>query len=283
MRKMFVFMLALAIVLLTGCSSRELEMSDAPIQSDIVSVPQTEIKEDEDEGVTSSKATESTTVPDRDSNLAFTPETPAVRDEESEKETTANEPLPSQSSSSNNSVVSKEANDSTSSETMTTPQETETQIMPIIIRARKEDSLEVANRVLYYINEFRDAPAAYLPGLAEYAQYRSIQLISNFAHDTSDQRAAATELQYGEYVDPSIFCGNGKPYYCANAREAIAKAGYVGTVDEVAHKLASLVKNSKGHWNYIGSSEYTCIAVGVTYESGMWYCAIEVTFKETVE
>ena len=147
------------------------------------------------------------------------------------------------------------------------------------MRAGKEDSLDVADRVLYYINEFRNKPATYLPELAEYARYRSRQLISNFAHDIADQRAAATTLQYGEYVDPGVFGGSGQPYYRANAREAIAKAGYVGTVDEVAYKLASLVKNSPNHWNYIGSSEYSYIAVGVTYESDMWHCAIEVKLQ----
>lgn len=159
---------------------------------------------------------------------------------------------------------------------ITIPKKTETQTVPISERAGKEDSLEVANRVFYYINEFRDTPATYLPDLAEYTRYRSQQIVSNFAHDTADQREAATALQYGEYVDPSVFGGNGQPYYRANAREAIAKAGYVGTVDEVAFNLASLVKNSPNHWNYIGSSEYTYIAVGVTYESDMWYCVIEV-------
>lgn len=97
------------------------------------------------------------------------------------------------------------------------------------------------------------------------------------------QRAAATELQYGEYIDPSLYGGSGEPYYRANAREAIAKAGYAGTIDEVALKLASLVKNSTSHWNYIGSPEYTYIAVGVTYESGMWYCAITVASENTYE
>ena len=56
-----------------------------------------------------------------------------------------------------------------------------------------------------------------------------------------------------------------------------------GTIDEVALKLASLVKNSTSHWNYIGSPEYTYIAVGVTYESGMWYCAITVASENTYE
>ena len=108
-------------------------------------------------------------------------------------------------------------------------------------------------------------------------------MVSNFAHSTADQRAAATALQYGEYVDPSVFGGSGQPYYRANAREAIAKASYVGTIDEVAMKLATLVKNSPNHWNYIGDSQYCYIAVGVTYESDMWYCAITVASENTDE
>ena len=63
--------------------------------------------------------------------------------------------------------------------------------------------------------------------------------------------------------------------------EAIAKAGYVGTVDEVAYRLATLVRNSAEHWCYIGSAEYGYIAVGVTYESGMWYCDIAVAAENT--
>lgn len=143
--------------------------------------------------------------------------------------------------------------------------------------------MPIAQRVLEYINQYRSSPATRLSGLTEYAQYRSRQLVSNFAHDTADQRAAATALQYGEYVDPSVFGGSGQPYYRANAREAIAKAGYVGTIDKVAQKLATLVKNSPNHWNYIGDSQYCYIAVGVTYESDMWYCAITVASENTDE
>ena len=135
--------------------------------------------------------------------------------------------------------------------------------------AGAEDARAVADKVLEYINSFRTSPAVKLPGLTSYAEYRSRQLIRNFAHDTNDERAAATALQYGE------------PYYRANAGEAIAKAGYVGTVDEVAYKLATLVRNSAEHWCYIGSAEYGYIAVGVTYESGMWYCDIAVAAENT--
>ena len=275
MRKMCV--LIMVVLLLFGCSPTIREVSDTATVSSTSLVSKAETEDAEDETVTSKENTESAAIPDRDDNTTFVSEASENRAEESKKETTAKETLPSQSSGSSHSVVRNDSNVSDSSQSVTMPQEEETSAVITSARAGKEDSLEVANRVLYYINEFRDEPATYLPDLAEYAQYRSRQLISNFAHDTADQREAATALQYGEYVDPSVFGGSGQPYYRANAREAIAKAGYVGTVDEVAYKLASLVKNSPNHWNYIGSSEYTCIAVGVTYESDMWYCAIEVT------
>ena len=173
-------------------------------------------------------------------------------------------------------------------ENETTPPQTEPETEPAEppsesakAYAGAEDARAVADKVLEYINSFRTSPAVKLPGLTSYAEYRSRQLIRNFAHDTNDERAAATALQYGEYVDPSVYGGSGEPYYRANAGEAIAKAGYVGTVDEVAYKLATLVRNSAEHWCYIGSAEYGYIAVGVTYESGMWYCDIAVAAENT--
>lgn len=170
----------------------------------------------------------------------------------------------------------------------TTPPQTEPETKPTEppsepekVYAGAEDARAVADKVLEYINSFRTSSAVKLPGLTSYAEYRSRQLIGNFAHDTNDERAAATALQYGEYVDPSAYGGSGEPYYRANASEAIAKAGYVGTVDEVAYRLATLVRNSAEHWCYIGSAEYGYIAVGVTYESGMWYCDIAVAAENT--
>ena len=166
----------------------------------------------------------------------------------------------------------------------TTPPQTEPETKttePEKSHAGAEDARAVADKVLEYINIFRTSSAVKLPGLTSYAEYRSRQLIRNFAHDTNDERAAATALQYGEYVDPSVYGGSSEPYYRANANEAIAKAGYVGTVDEVAYKLATLVRNSAEHWCYIGSAEYGYIAVGVTYESDMWYCDIAVAAENT--
>lgn len=162
-----------------------------------------------------------------------------------------------------------------------TPKVEEESPAPEVAKATASDSVAIANKVIEYINSYRSSPAMKLPGLTKYAEFRSRQLISNFAHDTFDERAAATALQYGTYIDPPLYGMTGEPYYAAGAREAIAKGGYVGSVDEVAQRLASLVKNSAGHWAYVGSSEYSYIAVGVTYESGMWYCDIAMAKENT--
>lgn len=162
-----------------------------------------------------------------------------------------------------------------------TPRVEEETPVPEVPKATASDSVAVANKVIEYINSYRSSPATKLPGLTKYAEYRSRQLISNFAHDTFDERAAATALQYGTYIDPTLYGMTGEPYYESGAREAIAKGGYVGTIDEVAKRLADLVKNSAGHWAYVGSSEYSYIAVGITYESGMWYCDIAMARVNT--
>ena len=74
---------------------------------------------------------------------------------------------------------------------------------------------------------------------------------------------------------------NGEPYYTSCTREAIAKAGYAGTVDEIAKRFADLIKNSEKHWAYVGADEYSYIAVRVTYERGMWYCDVAVASENT--
>lgn len=147
--------------------------------------------------------------------------------------------------------------------------------------ATAADYKAIADKIVEYINAYRSAPATKLPGLMLYAEYRSRQLVSNFAHDTTDERAAATALQYGEYVEPSLYGMTGDPYYTACARDAIAKAGYRGTVDYVAEQFVLLVKNSVEHWAYVGDAKYQYIAVGLTYDNGTWYCDIAVALENT--
>lgn len=147
--------------------------------------------------------------------------------------------------------------------------------------ATADDCKAIADKIVQYINSYRSVSATKLPGLTEYAEYRSRQIVSNFAHNTDDQRAAATALQYGEYIEPSLYGMTGEPYYTANAKEAIAKAGYRGTVDYVAEQLALQFKNSASHWSYISDTKYQYIAVGVTYQNGTWYCAVALTQTNT--
>ena len=308
MKKLLSFILIIGILLLAGCSTPDSTGSSSPSGSDIPdssytsSVSQTgtgDYLEDENSAEESSEdASDATSVSDRDSEEQKKNDPGTGKSEGTTKKPESSdipkETLPSQSSGDGNSSESSKPNETTKPTETTKPQTEPTQkepettnppaeTVPTEPRAGKNDTAAVAQRVLEYINQYRSSPATRLSGLTEYAQYRSRQLVSNFAHSTADQRAAATALQYGEYVDPSVFGGSGQPYYRANAREAIAKAGYVGTIDEVAMKLATLVKNSPNHWNYIGDSQYCYIAVGVTYESDMWYCAITVASENTDE
>lgn len=313
MKKLLAIILILSMVLLSACSTSDSHGNSSPSGGDnpdssyTGSFSQTESEDTlesrsaDEEGPENS--TDTTSTSDRDEKTQEGNDPGTVTTQDKGQTTTGKdkpkETLPSQSSDDNNSSESSKSTETTnpvSKPTETTPSQTEPtesktettqppaeETVPEEPRAGKNDTAAVAQRVLEYINQFRSSPATRLLGLTEYAQYRSRQLVSNFAHDTADQRAAATALQYGEYVDPSVFGGSGQPYYRANAREAIAKAGYVGTVDEVALKLATLVKNSPNHWNYIGDSQYCYIAVGVTYESDMWYCAITVALVNTDE
>ena len=308
MKKLLAIILTIGILLLAGCStpdstgSSSTSGSDIPDSSYTSSVSQTgtgDYLEDENSAEESSEDTPDTTsASDRDSEEQKKNDPGTGKSEGTTKQPESSdipkETLPSQSSGDGNSSESSKPNETTKPTENTKPQTEPTQkepesteppaeTVPTEPRAGKNDTEAVAQRVLEYINQYRSSPATRLSGLTEYAQYRSRQLVSNFAHSTADQRAAATALQYGEYVDPSVFGGSGQPYYRANAREAIAKAGYVGTIDEVAMKLATLVKNSQNHWNYIGDSQYCYIAVGVTYESDMWYCAITVASENTDE
>ena len=305
MKKLLAILLALSMLLLCACSASDSSGNSSPSGGDnpdssyTTTLSQTESEDNTESSSTAEEGPENsadtTSVSDRDDKDQ---EGSDPGDINQSQETTGKdnpkETLPPQSSGNDNSSESSKPTETTKPTESTKPQTKPTQkepetttppaeTVPTEPRAGKNDTAAVAQRVLEYISQYRSSPATRLSGLTEYAQYRSRQLVSNFAHSTADQRAAATALQYGEYVDPSAFGGSGQPYYRANAREAIAKAGYVGTVDEVALKLATLVKNSPNHWNYIGDSQYTYIAVGVTYESDMWYCAITVASENTDE
>lgn len=150
----------------------------------------------------------------------------------------------------------------------TEPTPTET---PVIVA----DPFEVEAKVAAYISQYRGSNVTVLAGLARVARYRSQQLVSDFSH--SDGIDACNALQYGEYVDMTLYgCPESDNYYQGYNREAIAKGNWGGTADEIAQKIATGFKNSASHWQYLGSSEYPYIAVGCTYDSATstWYCCI---------
>lgn len=143
----------------------------------------------------------------------------------------------------------------------------------------------IEERVLYYINQYRaaqgSAKATSLPNLKAYAKYRSKQLVSNFAHSVTDERAAATALKYGKYMSKEeleSFGIQGEPYYSPGCGEAISYSPHVGeTIDELAKGFADAARNSAGHWSYVGHSSNIYIAVGITFGNGNWYLDICTT------
>ena len=152
------------------------------------------------------------------------------------------------------------------------------ELSPEPVKATPADTEAIAERMVFYLNEYRKEqgvpPAEILDEYITYAEYRSRQLVSHFAHDTVDEREAATAVQVGTYVNPSDYGMDGEPYYTAGAREAITYSGFVGTVEEVAEHLAKLIRNSPDHWAYVGGGEYSHIAVGVTCHGGLWYADV---------
>ena len=71
--------------------------------------------------------------------------------------------------------------------------------------ATEADTKAVADRVIYHLNRARanigSGELKKLPRLTGYAEYRSSQLPSKFAHDISDWFAAAKATGYGRYTE----------------------------------------------------------------------------------
>lgn len=190
-----------------------------------------------------------------------------------------------QTTSSESTVVSKPTTkpteETTSKPTETEPpKETTESTVPEIIRPT---GTEVSEKVVYYINQHREtqgfAKLTALSGMTKVAEYRSNQLITNFAHSAEEQRKAYANYKYGEYVDMTEFgLPESSNYYTAYCGEAIAKGRWSGTADDIAKKIADGFRNSSGHWNYVGSADNSYIAVGCVYNasSGYWYCCVLV-------
>lgn len=141
------------------------------------------------------------------------------------------------------------------------------------------DAEAIAQLTLQYINELRSAEgsrnATDMPGCTKYAKLRSEQMAAKGVadHSYSDSIAAATQLQYGRYIDPSLYGMPGEPYYQVYGGEAVG-TGYGKTIEEVARCLADGVHASPSHWNYVGKDANIYMSIAVTYSKGYWYCCI---------
>ena len=149
--------------------------------------------------------------------------------------------------------------------------------------ATAADTKAVADRVIYHLNRARanigSGELKRLPRLTGYAEYRSSQLPSNFAHDISDWFAAAKATGYGRYTEMP----DGSGSYDIGAQEAIAMAGIVGSADKIGQQLAQIIIESHRHWQYVGSDEMKYTGVGVTCVDDLWYTCIMVTTTDEYE
>lgn len=149
--------------------------------------------------------------------------------------------------------------------------------------ATAADTKAVADRVIYHLNRARanigSGELKKLPRLTVYAEYRSSQLPSNFAHDISDWFAAAKATGYGRYTEMP----DGSGSYDIGAQEAIAMAGIVGSADKIGQCLAQIIIESHRHWPYVGSDEMKYTGVGVTCVDDLWYTCIMVTATDKYE
>ena len=149
--------------------------------------------------------------------------------------------------------------------------------------ATAADTRAVADRVIYHLNRARvnigSGELKRLPRLTGYAEYRSSQLPSNFAHDISDWFAAAKATGYGRYTEMP----DGSGSYDIGAQEAIAMAGIVGSADKIGQCLAQIIIDSSRHWQYVGSDEMKYTGVGVTCVDDLWYTCIMVTATDEYE
>ena len=152
-------------------------------------------------------------------------------------------------------------------------------------RATAADTKAAADRVIYYLNTAREKIGSgklqKRSDLTAYAEYRAVQLISNFAHDPDDWQKAAKATGYGKFTDMSEYGSDG--YYDIGAQEAIAMAGIVGSADKIGQCLAQIIIESHRHWQYVGSDEMKYTGVGVTCVDDLWYTCIMVMATDKYE
>ncbi len=267
MKKIFLIITLAALVLISGCKATNTETESAEFSSQISSsVSGSQITEFETESNTALESSSELSAPSALSSetVSEVNSKPVAQSRETKTESSAAEIKPSAVKTNNNPQTSVIEDGGSIS----------------VKNATAADTREVADMVIFYLNKARaeigSGELSKLSGLTRYAEFRSGQLISNFAHDPGDWNKAAEATGYGKYIDLSEY-GNAEGYYDIGAREALAMAGIVGSTDRIAETLAQIIIDSPRHWSYVGSDEMKYTGVGVSCNSDMWYAVIMVT------
>lgn len=269
MKKILLIITLAALVLISGCKATNTKTESAEFSSQIPSlVSGSQITEFETESKTAHESSSelSATVAQSSETVSEVNSKPEVSHKQvAQVESSAAEIKPSAVEANNNQQTSVIEDGSS------TP----------VKNATAADTRAVADKVIFYLNKARaeigSGELSKLSGLTKYAEFRSGQLISNFAHDPGDWNKAAEAAGYGKYIDLSESVGTPQGYYDIGAREAIAMTGIVGSTDKVAERLAQIIIDSPRHWSYVGSDEMKYAGVGVSCNADMWYAAIMVT------
>ena len=258
-----IIFLFLCCVLLAGCSTEP---------------PSTEI---------TTPTTSETIVTEESTEIATVP----MLSEPAEKEKLPEENIPSEPVETATPGTPTEAKTPTATEPSEPSSEETAKPEPIITEQTVEETApppevspaDIEKLVVKYVNQYRteqgDTIATTLSGLTVVARYRAEQLITDFSHNSIPD--ACTILQYGEFIDMTLYGGAAEDsYYRGYSREAIGKGDWFGTADQMAERIASGFRNSAGHWSYVGSSEYSYIAVGIVHAENKWYVCICMSAKD---
>ena len=235
---------------------------------------------------TQTTATEGTNTSEKEDVTETTATSTPKKDTEQTEPTKESEVTAPPQKTESKETIEEKSNAATTTET-TAPTEstTSTDTQPEVTTPTEPPSTqEIESLVAQYINQYRaaqgDTQATVLPGLTQVARYRARLLVSDFSHNSNPN--PCTVLQYGEYIDMTLFGGDAsESYYRGYNREAIGKGDWFGTADQIAQRIANGFKKSSGHWAYVGDSEYSYMAVGVIHNEsdGKWYCCICMSSK----
>ena len=280
MKKIFLVLTAAALILSAGCRNSNTEtVSSEVISEHGSSVPSIQ----EYENSTDTGPTEKTPQSTEKAEETSSPDVSTITDgktsgskEKTESESGGNTQKENISSNKPEEPVSSTESDEKDSS------------LNSYNEADGDDETRIENRIIELFNEYRNTPLKALPGLSEYDKLRSVQLVTNFAHDIDDMRKASDKLKYGKVIvteesyydfekNEVVYTGKTIKYYQVDAMEAIGRGGILKrTPEQIALEIASGFRNSAGHWSYLGSDEYRYIGCGVTIKDGNWYCCVSV-------